>query len=172
MEIERKYLLKELPSNLENYVCYRLEQAYITTQPVIRARKKERIDKNSNNECEYILTIKSGGLMMREEYEIALDLDGYTNVLNKAEGNIITKDRYIIPLDNGLKLELDIFKDKFDGLVMGEVEFPDEETANKYTPPEYISEEVTFNKQFSNSSMSKMTLDEISSFLTRCNMSK
>lgn len=164
MEIERKYLLKSLPENLSSYECYHLEQAYITTNPVIRVRKKVHVSLD-NNDCKYILTVKSGGLMIREEYEILLDEEGYQNVLKKAEGNIITKDRYIIPLEDNLKLELDIFKGAFEGLIMGEVEFPDEETAKKYTPPEFISEEVTFNKNYSNSAMSKMTKEQISLFL-------
>ena len=70
-------------------------------------------------------------MMTRQEYELDIDKAAYENLLKKAEGNIITKNRYIIPLDNSLILELDIFKGIFDGLIMGEIEFPDEETAKK-----------------------------------------
>jgi len=38
---------------------------------------------------------------------------------------VITKTRYKIPLNQGLTLELDLFEGLFDGLVMGEVEFPE-----------------------------------------------
>ena len=103
--------------------------------------------------------------MVRQEYEIELDKEGYEEVLRKAEGNVIAKDRYVIPLEDELKLELDIFKGAFEGLIMGEVEFSSEEAANKFTPPEYFSEEVTFDKRFSNSTMSSMTNEEISSFI-------
>ena len=101
-------------------------------------------------------------MMTRQEYELDIDKAAYENLLKKAEGNIITKNRYIIPLDNSLILELDIFKGIFDGLIMGEIEFPDEETAKKYTPPAYISEEVTYDKRFHNSNMSSMSHEEIS----------
>ena len=40
MEIERKFLIKSLPDNLESYSCDTLIQAYISTEPVIRVRKK------------------------------------------------------------------------------------------------------------------------------------
>lgn len=156
MEIERKFLINEIPYNLNEYDFYTLEQAYISTNPVIRIRKKINTDEK------YILTIKSSGMMTRQEYELEIDKTAYDNLLKKAEGNIITKDRYIIPLDNSLVLELDIFKDAFDGLIMGEIEFPDEETAKKYTPPAYVSEEVTYDKRFHNSTMSSMSLKEIS----------
>lgn len=165
MEIERKFLLKKLPDRLDTYTCYSMEQAYITTSPVIRVRKKTDITGGVNGACRYILTIKSKGFLSREEYEIDLDEEGYNNVLAKAEGNIIQKNRYVIPLDNNLKLELDLFKGKFDGLVLGEIEFPNEEAAKNYTPPEYFSEEVTYDRRFSNSSMSKMEESEISELI-------
>ena len=40
MEIERKFLIKSLPDNLESYSCDTLIQAYISTEPVIRVRQK------------------------------------------------------------------------------------------------------------------------------------
>ena len=39
MEIERKFLIKELPKNLETYPCRHLEQGYLSTAPVVRVRK-------------------------------------------------------------------------------------------------------------------------------------
>lgn len=171
MEIERKYLLGKLPDNLDSYTCYQLEQVYITTNPVIRARKKVNITKDiASPESEFILTVKTNGLLMREEYEIKMNEEGYNNVLAKAEGNTITKKRYIVPLEDNLKLELDIFEGAFEGLILGEIEFPDEETAKKYTPPEYISEEVTFDRRFANSTMSGLSPDEISDFIASLNI--
>lgn len=39
MEIERKFLISELPDNLNNYKCREIEQGYLCTNPVIRVRK-------------------------------------------------------------------------------------------------------------------------------------
>ena len=36
MEIERKFLLKELPENLDSYPVRHLEQGYLCTAPVVR----------------------------------------------------------------------------------------------------------------------------------------
>ena len=152
MEIERKFLLNKIPENLESYTKFDLEQAYISTEPVIRVRKK-----GTASNTRYILTVKSTGLMSRQEFELDIDEHSYNNLLKKSEGNIISKSRYVIPLDTSLTLELDIFHGKFEGLVMGEIEFPDEETAKKYTSPEYLSEEVTFDTRFHNSTMSNMS---------------
>ena len=58
MEIERKYLIRQLPNHLNDYPHDEISQAYISTDPVIRIRKKNE---------DYILTIKSKGLLAREE---------------------------------------------------------------------------------------------------------
>lgn len=160
MEIERKFLLNKLPDNLETCEKIDLEQAYISTEPVIRVRKKV-----SAKSEKYILTVKSTGLMSRQEFELDMEEKAYNNLIHKADGNIISKSRYLIPLEKELTLELDIFHGIFDGLVMGEIEFTDEETAKKYTPPEFISEEVTFDTRFHNSTMSSMSKEDISNLM-------
>ena len=43
MEIERKYLVNQLPQNLSSYPCLHLEQAYLCTEPVIRIRREDRL---------------------------------------------------------------------------------------------------------------------------------
>lgn len=152
MEIERKFLVKAIPSNLDTYTKRTIEQAYLNTSPVVRIRR---------DNDEYVLTYKSKGLMTREEYNLPLTKEAYYHLLEKADGNIITKDRYMIPEKDGLVIELDIFKGIFNGIIVAEVEFPNEDMANSYTPCEWFDKDVTFDKVFHNSKMSTMTLEEI-----------
>ena len=63
MEIERKFLLKELPENLDTYPVRHLEQGYLCTAPVVRIRRDN--DK-------YELTYKGKGCMVREEHNLPL----------------------------------------------------------------------------------------------------
>ncbi|MCD7818224.1 MAG: CYTH domain-containing protein [Lachnospiraceae bacterium] len=151
MEIERKYLVTTLPPLLENYPFHQIQQAYLCTSPVVRIRRQDD---------EYILTWKGKGLMVREEYNLPLTREAYEHLLPKADGNILTKKRYVIPLDDILKAELDIFEGKFSGLQMVEVEFPDEKAANSFVPPEWFGQEVTFNPAYHNSFMSQLRFDE------------
>ncbi len=160
MEIERKFLIKNIPGNLDNNKSYEIEQAYLADSPVVRIRK--RVSENSK---EYFLTVKSSGMLSREEVETAITESTYNNFKLEAKGNVITKQRYILPLSDGLKAELDVFNGVFDGVVMVEVEFPDEEASKKFTPPAYFSDEVTFDSRFHNSRMSNMTADEISDLI-------
>ena len=149
MEIERKYLIKnldQLPFHLNDYPHHEIEQAYLNTEPVIRIRRQDQ---------DYYLTYKSKGLMAREEYNLPLNAESYMHLLEKADGNILTKTRYEIPLGNHLIIELDIFHGKFDGLILAEVEFPTLEEAENFTPPEYFSEDVTFSTEYHNSTLSQ-----------------
>ena len=58
MEIERKFLLKEVPENLDRYSFHTIEQAYLNTKPVVRIRREDDT---------YYLTYKGSGLMTHEE---------------------------------------------------------------------------------------------------------
>lgn len=148
MEIERKYLIDRLPDSLDAWPSRPIEQAYLCTDPVVRVRQ----DGDS-----FYLTYKGRGLMAREEYNLPLTEEAYRHLLAKADGNILTKVRYRIPLEGtGLTVELDVFSGKFDGLVLAEVEFPDQETAESFTPPEWFGREVTFTGEYQNSRLSQL----------------
>lgn len=171
MEIERKYLIEKerIPLSPEDYPRRHIEQGYLCTSPVVRIRR-------DNNE--FFLTYKSKGLMVREEYNLPLTEEAYFHLKEKADGRFIIKDRYVIPLSEGyvsdtsqnhmsagnsdmtffhnrdLYIELDFFKGDLEGLILAEVEFPDEKTANHFTPPVWFGEDVTYSSKYHNSSLS------------------
>ena len=98
MEIERKYLIdeKNLPADLESCRSVLIEQGYLCRKPVVRIRRQDD---------DYILTYKSGGLMAREEYNLPLGAEGYAHLKEKIDGKLISKRRYLIPMENGLTIE-------------------------------------------------------------------
>lgn len=146
MEIERKYLIHTLPDHLEDYPHRTLEQAYLCTEPVVRVRRDDN---------DYILTYKSKGLMVREEYNLPLTEEAYRHLLVKADGRIITKERYCIPYGDHLTVELDVFDGDLAPLLLAEVEFASEEEANAFTPPAWFGEDVTFSSKYHNSTLSQ-----------------
>ena len=73
----------------------------------------------------------------------------------KIDGRLIKKKRYMIPLDCGLTAELDVFEEHLAPLILVEVEFPTEEEANRFVPPDWFAEDVTFTKQYHNSVLSQ-----------------
>lgn len=146
MEIERKFLVSALPDALSSYPCRVIEQGYLNTEPVIRIRRDN--DK-------YELTYKSRGLMTREEYNLPLTKEAYEHLLPKTDGCLIKKKRYMIPYNDTLTIELDIFEENLAPLILAEVEFPDETAAGTFTPPEWFGEDVTFSGKYQNSTLSK-----------------
>ena len=105
----------------------------------------------------YYLTYKGKGLMAREEYNLPLTREAYLHLLSKADGNVLTKRRYLIPLEGTeLTVELDVFSGKFQGLVLAEVEFPDQASADAFLPPVWFGREVTFTGEYQNSRLSRL----------------
>ena len=89
--------------------------------------------------------------MSREEYNLPLTAEAYEHLKPKADGILITKDRYVIPEKNGLFIELDVFHGEYEGVLLAEVEFPTEEAANAYTAPDWFGEDVTYSTRYSSS---------------------
>ena len=137
MEIERKFTLKSLPDNLESYPSHHIEQVYLNYNPVVRARKQDD---------EYYLTYKGSGMMARDESNLPLNEVSYYHLREKADGSVISKRRYLIPLqhpgfkegfptppaDYSLTIELDVFDAPFAPLIMAEVEFGSKEAAEAF----------------------------------------
>ena len=146
-EIERKWLLRSVPEDLESRPRHIIEQGYLNTSPVVRIRRQDDT---------YVLTYKGGGLMERVEYNLPLDRDSYEHLKEKVDGILISKTRYIIPLENGLKIELDHFKNPHEGLYLAEIEFPSVEEAKAYVAPEWFGRDVTYDIDYHNSVMSQI----------------
>ena len=159
LEIERKYTIKDLPKDLDSYQKKFIEQTYLTTDPVIRVRREDDT---------YYMTYKGSGGMIHTEYNLPLTEEAYLTLKQNAQGNVITKTRYLLPIASprfrdgfvpadglSLTVELDVFEAPFAPLIIAEVEFPDAETADAYLPETWFLEEVTGDKNYSNASMSR-----------------
>ncbi len=158
MEIERKFLVRHLPENLEKYTAKEITQGYLSTEPVVRVRRDGE---------EYYLTYKGKGLVAREEANLPLTKVAFEQMLPNSQGIVIDKTRYLIPLldgeylprkdetgDNihsGTLAELDIFHGAYEGLLLVEVEFDSLEQANCFVAPEWFGEDVTEGAGYQNS---------------------
>lgn len=176
MEIEKKFLIKRLPDNIDSYRKKEIEQGYLNRKPVLRIRK-------SNDD--YILTYKgklseaTEATIVNNEIEAPLTHDAYYHLREKVDNNIISKTRYIIPIgtaavccpgmdesapdDSGcaageaiLKIELDVFHGKLEGLRFAEVEFPTVDAAEHFSAPEWFGADVSADKRYSNGHLSEL----------------
>lgn len=159
IEIEKKFKVKELPKEFNQYQKIEIEQAYLNhgSRPTLRLRKY--------NENEYILSYKSRkkeykvDLSICDEVELPLSVEAYEHLKTKIDGRVIYKTRTIIPLEDGLKVEVDIFKDFFDGVCFAEIEFDSEEQANTYKIPSWLGEDISSQKRVKNGYMAVTAKD-------------
>ena len=154
MEIEKKFTVKRMPDGLGSYEYADIEQGYLLRGPVVRVRRW-------NND--YILTYKqktreSGSkTIVNLKEEFPLNKEGFYHLLEKCDGNVIKKRRYLIPLYDGLTAELDVFDGNLKGLVFAEVEFKSVAQAEAFVLPEWFDKDVTEDKRYSNGYLSQVT---------------
>ncbi len=147
MEIEKKYLVNELPENLEQYPCVSIEQGYLSMNPVIRIRRWNE---------EYILTYKrrekaenDTDVCINQEVELPLTEEAFLNLKGKIDGIMIEKQRYLIPLGEKT-IELDRFHGSHEGMMLAEVEFDSLKQAMCFEKPKWFGENVSGDIRYSN----------------------
>ncbi len=142
-EIERKFLLKQLPERLKQARRCVIAQGYLAAEPGgrhVRLRKKGKTAS---------LTFKVGRGAQREEREIKLSPKQFAALWPATLGRRLYKLRYEMPWKNFL-IEIDIYRRKHKGLVVAEVEFPSRTACRKFKAPAWFGREVTGNKRYSN----------------------
>src|SRR5207247_1821907 len=93
-EIERKFLLKELPPGLNRFRSHVIAQGYLASEPGgrhVRLRKKGKITS---------LTFKVGRGGAREEREIKLSPKQFASLWPATAGRRLRKLRYDVPWRN------------------------------------------------------------------------
>ena len=153
LEIERRFLVKELPDNLEQYLHEDIVQGYLSTEEGTSIRLRHQGDN-------YYQTIKKGTGKIREEIEIPISKPMYDILWNETKGRRIKKTRYEIP-DGENIIQLDIYSGKkLKGLETVEVEFKSIEECDNFTPCEWFGAEVTEIKEFTNKQLATHGIPE------------
>ena len=142
-EIERKFLIKQLPDDLKRSRSLIIEQGYLATEP---AGRQVRIRKTGRSAS---LTFKVRRGTHREEREIKLSPKQFAALWPGTAGRRLRKVRYEIPWKNVL-IEIDIYRGRHTGLIVAEVEFPDRSSARRFKAPWWLGREVTGEKRYSN----------------------
>lgn len=144
-EIERKFLVVG-DEWRKNVVGKTYRQGYLNSV-------KERTVRIRTINDKAFLTIK--GLTVgctRLEFEYPIPFEDCTIMLDElAEKPIIEKTRYKIPAENGLTWEIDEFHGVNEGLIVAEIEVPNEDFA--FEKPSWLGEEVSSDPRYFNSNL-------------------
>ena len=146
-EIERKFLVK---GDFRPFVYKSIPivQAYLLSLPERTVRVRIKGDKG-------FLTIKgksneSGA--SRFEFEKEISVAEAAELLNICEPGIIDKVRHLVKAEPYV-FEVDEFHGENEGLIIAEIELPDENAA--FSKPEWLGEEVTGDRRYYNSMLKK-----------------
>lgn len=142
-EIERKFLVRELPKDLTSYPSAELSQGYLVS---LDDGLQVRLRKSGEH---YWLAYKRGTGNVREERELELTREQFDVLWPATEGKRLVKTRYEIPLGERV-VEIDVYHAKHEGLVVAEVEFDDEKAAQNFQPPDWLGNDVTGDPRYSN----------------------
>jgi len=144
-EIERRFQVLHIPPSLEDYPHVRIVQGYLADAPnTVRVRQL--------GDDSFFLTLKSGKPPVRRECEIALTRAQFEKLWPLTAGRRLRKSRYRIPLED-LTIELDVFEGVNRGVLVAEVEFPDEISCAAFQPPDWLGRDVSGDPQYANRRM-------------------
>ena len=149
VEIERKWLVRELPEDLGTWDAKELEQGYvaITDDAEVRVRRSGGAGGPAR------LTVKSAPGLRRIEEELELAPDAFERLWVLTDGRRLVKVRHTREAEPGVVLELDVYGGGLDGLVTLEVEFADEQAARAWTPPPWVWRELTGDPAYANQAL-------------------
>ncbi|MCH5228808.1 MAG: CYTH domain-containing protein [Muribaculaceae bacterium] len=144
-EIEHKYLvINDLYKAMATGKLL-IRQGYLNRNPDRTVRVRTMGEKG-------FITIKSRTHdAKRLEFEYEIPAGDASEILKLAEPGIVEKTRYIVPYE-GLLWEVDEFHGSLNGVVVAEVELPDNEI--EYSKPPFIGEDITGDPQYYNSNLS------------------
>lgn len=162
-EIEKKYLIKEIPENLENLPKEEITQFYTRDENDKSQRfRKTTSYKNNRKTTKYYKTHKKWKWLVREETETTITEQEYiinfNYISSEKHPNIINKTRYHIPYKINkhiFDIELNKFHWESEWFNMAEIEFSSIQESQTFTPPTRFDLEVTDYKEANNSYISR-----------------
>jgi CYTH domain-containing protein len=144
MEVERKFLVGD-PPDLAGTDSDEIEQGYLAigAEGEVRLRRKGE---------KLVITAKRGAGISRDEAEVELNREAFDRLWPLTEGRRLHKRRHLIP-HGELAIELDVYEGELEGLRVAEVEFPTEDEARRFEPPDWLGDEVTGDERYLNETL-------------------
>jgi CYTH domain-containing protein len=158
LEIERRYLLRELPAGLTVRSPHvRITDHYI---PRTRLRLRRMVDSRGGAVTRKLAQkfhADGSGPLETTITNLYLDEPEY-EALRALGGREITKDRYAYPW-RGRMYHIDVFHGPLEGLILAEIECETKEEMSSLPPPDFAAADVTAEEQFTGGNLATLTSD-------------
>jgi len=144
-EIERKFLVLNDEWRAAANTGARLRQGYLAITPKSVTRVRVQSDEAA------FITVKSAEKgVSRDEYEYEIPVADAVKMLALCQHAVVDKTRYEVEVD-GFVWEVDVFGGDNDGLIVAEIELPDEKTV--FRKPSWAGAEVTQEDRYFNAAL-------------------
>jgi adenylate cyclase len=144
-EIERKFLLEKVPDGLDQWPHVEIAQGYLANDSQAEARLRQ-MGKDR------LITVKIFRADFRIETEVALSEEQFSQLWPATEGRRLRKIRYRIPYE-AHTIEVNVYQGKNAGLMVAEIEFPDQNSRQQFKKTEWLGAEISGRKEFSNQAL-------------------
>lgn len=148
-EVEKKYIVSEIPEYLSIGDSREIHQTYLAI-----GKEEVRLRKIINPDFEqFVLTIKKGSGLTRNEFEIEISKESYQQLLIDKKVTPLIKKRTRFEIENQC-YDLDVYLNyPVSNLMTVEIEFESEIEASKYHGLEWFGQDITYNKKFKNQNL-------------------
>jgi CYTH domain-containing protein len=153
VERERKFLVAAHPDLDDDGT--QLRQGYLAIEHPVSVRIRDAGDEGCT------LTVKAGSGSTRAELEWPIAPQTFGTLWEHTGDRRVSKTRHRIA-HGGHTIELDVFHDALDGLVVAEVEFASDEEMAAFEPPDWFGEDVTDDGRYTNAWLAEHGLDGLS----------
>lgn len=146
VELEKAWLIKELPANINKLKRSNITQAYLDDYQdesgleFKHARIRKMDDKYTFTVKYFAGSKKETGQLIEKTEEITKER--YIELIKQASRKVV-KIRHYFPLENGLTAEIDVYQNDLAGLNVVEVEFPSLNSEKNFKEPAWFGKEVT-----------------------------
>ena len=168
IELERTFLIKDIPAGLEDCVSKDMVDLYI---PQGADHPHTRIRKNGDAyEFTKKKPVHDGDASQQLEQTVVLDSDEF-QALQNADGARVEKTRYFYT-EQGHTYEIDVFGGDLAGLVLVDIEFNDAESLQAFVMPDWCLADVTQEEFIAGGMLAGASYNDISQFLDSYNYSQ
>jgi CYTH domain-containing protein len=162
IELERTFLVKKIPDNLENCKSKEIADIYIpksSIHPNLRIRKNGDKYEITKKLCSEEDTTKY------HEHTITLTKEEFED-LSKVDGKKVRKIRYYYPYKDNIA-EVGVFKDLLEGLVLVDFEFKNIEERDLFQIPDFCLAEVSHEEFLAGGMLAGKSYKDIEADLER-----
>ncbi len=147
MEIVRKYLVGELPAEVEDLEPVLEQQGYLAGD----GAREVRVNKSGDA---FFLSVRDGKGTARLETEIPITSEQFDEMWALTKGCRVEKLRRSIFWE-GRRVELDVYEFPLHPLIVAEIEFFSEEDSGRFLPPDFCGTEITGRHDYRSSWMAR-----------------